>query len=184
MTHPPDRDRGPAQHTGRRPPDYVIVAWASQQLRDRAQRTALSLADALRAEQAQHPGPQPDREADPAPRHLGEPARNPQAAPPVDHDPAARLRSAGEPVSAARSAECPCRACAGAPCRPDGDHLARYLRAWQAGTLSREALKHAIDGLDVIAAQAIVPAPPGHTARPGAAAAARPAGAEAELEPG
>jgi hypothetical protein len=177
MTHPHDRDRDPAQPTGRRPPDYVIVAWASEQLRDRAQRTALSLADALRAQQAQEPRPQPDREAEPAPGHPGEPARIPQAAPPGDHDPAARLRTA-------RSAECPCRARAGAPCRPDGDHLARYLRAWQAGTLSREALKHAIDSLDVIAPQAIVPAPAGHAARTGAAKAASPAGAEAELEPG
>ena len=97
------------------------------------------------------PGPPGSRHA----AHLG------------DHSGEATARSAGQRASAARSAKCPCQAPAGAPCRPDGDHLARYLSAWQAGTLSRESLKHAIDGLDVIAPRAIVPAP-----------------AEPELEPG
>jgi hypothetical protein len=92
-------------------------------------------------------------------------------------------------VSAARSAECPCRAQAGAPCRPDGDHLARYLRAWQSGTLSRDSLKHAIDGLAVIALQAIVPAPTGRArdqadVDAGTGRAGRPVTAEPESEAG
>jgi hypothetical protein len=110
-----------------------------------------------------------------APGHPREPADGWQAAQPGDHDPAASARSAGERVNAARSAECPCHAPPGAPCRPDGDHLARYLRAWQAGTLTRESLKHAIDNLDVIAPQAIVPSPAGHAPHPGQATAASPA---------
>jgi hypothetical protein len=137
-----------------------------------------------------------------APEHPREPARVPQVARPGDHGGAATARSAAERASAARSAKCPCQAQAGVSCAPSGDHLARYLRAWQAGTLSRESLKHAIDGLDVIAPQAIVPAPAGHAPHPGAATAASPAGrhqasadagtgrasspvtAEPELEPG
>jgi hypothetical protein len=51
--------------SGRRPPEYVIVAWASQQLRDRIQRTAPSLAEALQAADPPEPGPQPDPEAEP-----------------------------------------------------------------------------------------------------------------------
>jgi hypothetical protein len=135
-----------------------------------------------------------------APDHPCEPARGPR---PGDHDRAATARRTWERVSAARSAGCPCQAPAGTPCCPDGDHLARYLHAWQAGTLTRESLKHAIDGLDVIAPQAVVPAAPsGHAPRPQAATAAGPAGrhqaraeagparagapvnAEPELEPG
>ena len=50
---------------GRRPPEYVIVAWASQQLRDRIQRTGLSLAEALQARDPPEPGPQKDPEAEP-----------------------------------------------------------------------------------------------------------------------
>ena len=116
--------------------------------------------------------------------HPREPARGPHAARPGDHDQAARARSAWEPVTAARSAECPCHAPAGAPCRPDGDHLARYLRAWQAGTLTRESLKDAIDGLDVIAPQAIVPAPAGPAPRALAATAASPPGRQAGADAG
>jgi hypothetical protein len=113
-----------------------------------------------------------------APGHPGEPATGQPAARPGDHGGAATTGSAAELLGAARSAECPCRAQAGAPCRPDGDHLARYLRAWQSGTLSRESLKHAIESLDVIVPQAIVPAPAGSC--PEAASAARDqAGADA-----
>jgi hypothetical protein len=119
-----------------------------------------------------------------APGRPREPASGRPSARPGDHGGAATARSAWERVSAARSAECPCRTRAGAPCRPDGDHLARYLRAWQAGTLSRESLKHAIDSLDVIAPQAIVPAPSGHAPGPGVITAASPVRVEAELEPG
>ena len=119
-----------------------------------------------------------------APDHPRKPARVPQAARPGDHDDAATARSAWEQVSAARSAECPCQAQAGAPCTASGDHLARYLRAWHAGTLSRESLKHTIDGLDVIAPQAIVPAPAEPTPRPQAATAAGSAGRhQADADP-
>jgi hypothetical protein len=52
------------QQTGRRPPEYVIVTWASQQLRDRIQRTGMSLAEALRAGHAPEPAPQADLEAE------------------------------------------------------------------------------------------------------------------------
>jgi hypothetical protein len=65
MTQPPARDSDPAQQPGRRPPQYVIVTWASQQLRDRIQRTGPSLAEALQAGNAQEPGPQQDPEAEP-----------------------------------------------------------------------------------------------------------------------
>jgi hypothetical protein len=118
------------------------------------------------------------------PDHPREPARVPQVARPGDRDAAASARSAWEQVRAARSADCPCKAQAGAPCTASGDHLARYLRAWHTGTLSRESLRHAIDGLDVIAPQAIVPAPAKHASRPGAAPPASPVRAEPELEPG
>jgi hypothetical protein len=106
-----------------------------------------------------------------------------------DHDGAATARGVWERVSAARSADCPCQAPAGIACGPSGDHLARYLRAWQAGTLSRESLKHAIDGLDVIAPQAIIPAagPAGRRQAgvdPGTGRAGSPVMAEPELEPG
>jgi len=131
-----------------------------------------------------------------APGHPCEPARGPR---PGDHDRAASARRTWERVSAARSADCPCHAPAGTPCCPDGDHLARYRHAWQAGTLTRESLKHAIDGLDVIAPRAIVPAAPsGPATRPtaagpagrraraeaGAARAGAPVDAEPEPEPG
>jgi hypothetical protein len=112
-----------------------------------------------------------------APGQPREPARVPQATRPDDHNGATAARSVWERLSAARSAECPCQAQAGAPCTPSGDHLARYLRAWQAGTLTRESLKHIIEGLDVITPQAIVPAPTGPAPRPQAATAAGRVGA-------
>jgi hypothetical protein len=182
MTQPPARDSGPAPQPGRRPPEYVIVTWASEQLRDLAQRTGLSLAEALRAGDAREPGPRADPEgaAVTAPKRTGG-RPSPRAG---DHAGAATARTAWERVSAARSAQCPCQTQAGAPCTPSGDHLARYLRAWQGGTLSRESLKHAIDGLDVIASQAIVPAPAAPAPRPQAAANGSPAEAEPEAEPG
>jgi hypothetical protein len=65
MTQPPAPDRDPVQQPGRRPPEYLIVTWASQQLRDRIQRTGLSLAGALRAGDAQNPGRKKDQEAEP-----------------------------------------------------------------------------------------------------------------------
>jgi hypothetical protein len=64
MTQPHARNSDPAQQAGRRPPEYVIVTWASEQLRDRASAPG-SLAEALRAGKAQEPGPQKDPEAEP-----------------------------------------------------------------------------------------------------------------------
>jgi hypothetical protein len=61
MTQPPAHN----SDSGRRPPEYIIVAWASQQLRDRIQHAGLSLAEALRAADPPEPGPQPDPEAEP-----------------------------------------------------------------------------------------------------------------------
>ena len=65
MTHPHTPDGDDSQQPGRRPPDYVIVTWVSEQLRDRVQRTGLSLAEALRAGRADELGPQQDPEAEP-----------------------------------------------------------------------------------------------------------------------
>ncbi len=59
-------------------------------------------------------------------------------------------------VTSARSVRCPCRACPGEPCRPEGDHLARYLRAESAGAISRDYLRAVIAGLDVLAPQVVV----------------------------
>ena len=116
-----------------------------------------------------------------APDHPREPARGLR---PGDHDRAASARRTWERVNTARSADCPCHAPAGTPCAPTGDHLARYLRAWQAGTLTRESLKHAIDGLDIIAPQAIVLAPAGPAPGALAATTASPPGrVTAEPEP-
>jgi hypothetical protein len=50
MTQPRNSDREPAQRAGRTP-EYVVVTWVSQQLRDRAQRNGQALADALQAGQ-------------------------------------------------------------------------------------------------------------------------------------
>jgi len=57
------------------------------------------------------------------------------------------------------------------PCRPGGDHLARYLRARQSGAIGRESLKEVIAELDVITPQVLI-VPPGERA-------ARMAGAQA-----
>jgi hypothetical protein len=65
MTHPHTLDSDGTPQPGRRPPEYVIVTWVSEQLRDRVQRTGLSLAEALRAGRAHEPGPQQDPEAEP-----------------------------------------------------------------------------------------------------------------------
>ncbi len=75
----------------------------------------------------------------------------------------AAARRADERAQAARSAGCPCQAGPGVPCGPSGDHLARYLRAGQSGAITRESLKEAIAGLDVIAPQVLIQ-PPGERA--------------------
>jgi len=42
------------------------------------------------------------------------------------------------------------------PCTPDGDHLARWLRAERRGVVTRAELAAAVGGLEVIAAHAII----------------------------
>jgi hypothetical protein len=90
-----------------------------------------------------------------------------EAAPDLTHaDPRqadAATRRADERAQAARSVDCPCQARPGVPCGPSGDHLARYLRAEQSGAITRESLKEAIAGLDVIAPQVLIQ-PPGERA--------------------
>src|SRR5438128_928645 len=56
-----------------------------------------------------------------------------------------------------RSVGCVCEAASGSACRPDGDHLDRYVRAAKQGTIDRETLKQAVAGLTVVAPQTIVP---------------------------
>jgi hypothetical protein len=75
----------------------------------------------------------------------------------------AETRRADEHTQAARSVDCPCQAGPGVPCDPSGDHLARYLRAEQQGVITRQSLKEAIAGLDVIAPQVLIQ-PPGERA--------------------
>jgi hypothetical protein len=60
VTRPPD-DHEP----GRRPPDYVIVVAASDQITDRYPAAAASLAQALQPGQDRHRDPEPDLEAEP-----------------------------------------------------------------------------------------------------------------------
>ena len=63
MKQPPDRD---ASHpSGTRPPEYVVVTWVSEQMRDRIQRNGKSLAEALQAKEAQNRAAEPDLEAEP-----------------------------------------------------------------------------------------------------------------------
>jgi hypothetical protein len=67
MKQPPEKDAGQPL-AGSRPPEYVIVTWVSEQLRDRAQRNGASLAEALQAGKKQdrepaHPELE-DREAE------------------------------------------------------------------------------------------------------------------------
>jgi hypothetical protein len=84
----------------------------------------------------------------------------------------ARARQADDRAHAARSAGCPCGAGPGEPCRPAGDHLARYLRAGHDGSITRESLNEVIGGLDVIAPHVLIQ-PPGE--RAAQAAGAQPA---------
>jgi len=50
---------------GTRPPEYVIVTWVSEQLRDRIQRNGKSLAEALQAPDTQKSPPEAELEAEP-----------------------------------------------------------------------------------------------------------------------
>src|SRR5262249_46417370 len=59
------RNTDRTQGAGRQPPAHVVVTWASEQLRDRIQRTGISLAEALQPTDARARELQPDREAEP-----------------------------------------------------------------------------------------------------------------------
>jgi hypothetical protein len=68
MKQPQDKDADPAP--GSRPPEYVIVTWVNEQLRDRLQRTAAALADMRQVSRMRMPEPVADplledREAEP-----------------------------------------------------------------------------------------------------------------------
>ena len=65
MTEQHDSGTGRSCEAGRRPPEYVVVAWVSEQLRDRAQHTGMSLTEALRAGSTQPREPDADLEAEP-----------------------------------------------------------------------------------------------------------------------
>jgi hypothetical protein len=95
----------------------------------------------------------------------------------------AETRRAGERAQAAWSVGCPCQAGPGVPCRPSGDHLARYLRAEQSGAIARESLKEVIAGLDVIAPQVLIQ-PPGERAAHAAGAATADQVVRAQLDAG
>jgi hypothetical protein len=61
MKQPADRD--PSALPGTRPPEYVVKAWVSEQLKDKIQRLDAAPASAQRAEH--RPAPEPDLEAEP-----------------------------------------------------------------------------------------------------------------------
>jgi hypothetical protein len=65
MTQPQAGDADRPQRTGRRPPEYVIETWVSEQLRNRIQRNGMSLAQALQVEDTLARAPQAELEAEP-----------------------------------------------------------------------------------------------------------------------
>jgi hypothetical protein len=64
VKQPQGHDATHRQGTGR-PPEYVLVTWVSEQLRDRIQRNGTSLAKARQATGTQTRAPQADLEAEP-----------------------------------------------------------------------------------------------------------------------
>jgi hypothetical protein len=62
MKKPPEPT---ASQAGYRRPDYVIVTWVSDQLRDRIQRRGPSLDEALRTTNPPERAPEPELEAEP-----------------------------------------------------------------------------------------------------------------------
>jgi hypothetical protein len=96
--------------------------------------------------------------------HTNQPAQGHQPAS-AGHRAEATARRAARYARATRSVDCECRARAGAPCGPSGDHLARYLHAHQSGALTRDSLKEVIAELDVIAPHVLIQ-PPGERAAP------------------
>jgi hypothetical protein len=60
------KDSDPSRTSGsRRPPDYVIVAAASDWVKEHFPAAAANLTDALRAGHDRHRDPEPDLEAEP-----------------------------------------------------------------------------------------------------------------------
>ncbi len=55
----------PEPEPGTRPAEYVIVTWASEQLRDRIQSNGKSLYEALHPDDPQVRAPEPELEAEP-----------------------------------------------------------------------------------------------------------------------
>ena len=58
------RQADPSPSPGRRPPEYVVEAWVSQQLKDRIQRLDVIPADLARPAPQKEP-PEPELEAEP-----------------------------------------------------------------------------------------------------------------------
>jgi hypothetical protein len=104
--------------------------------------------------------------------HPDQPATSPQPAA-ASHRTEAAARRADEHAQAARTVDCECQAMAGAPCGPVGDHLARYLSAYQSGALTRDSVAQVIAELDVIAPRALIQPPSERVTPTGAAQAVR-----------
>ena len=62
-------------------------------------------------------------------------------------------------VALARSVECPCQARPSQPCGPSGDHLARYVHAYQRGVLPWHSLKDVIASLDILGPYVLIQSP-------------------------
>jgi hypothetical protein len=191
MKQPPEKDTGrvPGVKT---PSEHGGTTWARAGLRDQIQRTMprpeAGQADGQQVREADGP-PSADRRAEPArtaPSHVGAPPTGQQITGAVGRAGGAARRG-DEHARAARSVECECQARAGAPCGPSGDHLARYLRAEQAGALTRDSLTQVIADLDVIAPRALIQPPCERAAPAGTATTGGPAGrgqARAEMNTG
>jgi hypothetical protein len=102
--------------------------------------------------------------------HAFPPATDPQLAD-ASYRAEAAARRPDQHARAARSVDCECQARAGTPCSPTGDHLARYVRAHQAGALTKDSLTQVIAELDVIAPRALIQRPSERAAPAGAAKA-------------
>lgn len=68
MKQPPEKDASHHPLAGTRPPEYVIVTWVCEELRNRAQRNCASLAEAIQTGKKQDRDPAhpelEDREAE------------------------------------------------------------------------------------------------------------------------
>jgi hypothetical protein len=168
VKQPPGRD--PEPEPGTRRPEYVAELWVSHQLKDKIHRLDAVPDDAAKG--ARHiRSPEPELEGRAVTihhDHTNQPAQDQQPAI-ASHRAEAAARRAAEHAQAAQSVDCECQARAGTLCGPSGDHLARYLHAYQFGALTREALKEVIAELDVIAPRALIQ-PPGERVTPPEAA--------------